>query len=64
MVKRPIGMGNFEFAVMAGLRAHQLTRGCTPRSDGLHKIPVMAQMEVAEGKVVRAEQRPTLVEPV
>ena len=31
MVKRPDGMNVFEFAVLSGLRAAQLHRGCTPR---------------------------------
>jgi DNA-directed RNA polymerase subunit K/omega len=43
----------FEFAVVAGLRAAQLTRGCIPRMEGVHKNTVMAQMEVAAGKVAR-----------
>jgi len=43
----------FEFAVLAGLRASQLTRGCTPRVDGSVKLAVIAQREIAEGKVVR-----------
>jgi DNA-directed RNA polymerase subunit K/omega len=43
----------FEFAVLAGLRAAQLARGCTPRVAGAEKLTVIAQMEVAAGKVVR-----------
>ena len=58
MVKRPAGFGAFEFAVLAGLRAAQLTRGCTPRVDGVHKIAVTAQMEVAERKVERGPNAP------
>ena len=54
MIHRPLGVGAFEFAVMSGLRASQLTRGCLPRLEGTHKNTVMAQMEVAAGKVVRA----------
>jgi hypothetical protein len=33
MVKRPDGMNAFEFSVLSGLRAAQLSRGCTPRVD-------------------------------
>ena len=44
-------MGAFQFVVLAGLRAAQLTRGCTPRVDGDHTPAVMAQREIAEGKV-------------
>jgi DNA-directed RNA polymerase subunit K/omega len=53
VVQRPIELAAFEFAVLAGLRAGQLARGCTPRVTGAHKITVTAQLEVAAGKVVR-----------
>lgn len=53
MVKRPIEVGAFEFAVLAGLRATQLTRGCTPRVKGSHKVIVTAQMEIAARTVMR-----------
>jgi DNA-directed RNA polymerase subunit K/omega len=54
MVKRPAGMNAFEFSVLAGLRAAQLGRGCTPRVLESPKLAVTAQHEVAERKVVRA----------
>ena len=41
----------FEFVVMAGARAKQLMRGCTPRTTGSDKIVKLAQKEVREGKV-------------
>ena len=53
MIHRPLAINAFEFAVVSGLRAAQLTRGCTPRVEGSHKVAVMAQLEVAAGKVVR-----------
>jgi len=54
MVKRPSGFGAFEFTVIAGLRAVQLSRGCLPRVDtGGHKLIITAQMEVAQHKVLR-----------
>jgi hypothetical protein len=53
MVLRPDGMGRFEFVVLARLRAHQLTRGCLSRVEGVHVRAVTAQMEVAGGHVVR-----------
>ena len=53
MVKRPDGMNAFEFAVLCGLRAGQLQRGCTPRVPPSEKIAVTAQHEVAERKVMR-----------
>ena len=51
VIQQPPRFGKFEFAVMASLRASQLTRGCLPRVDGDHTVAVMAQLEVAEGKV-------------
>ena len=58
MVHRPVDSNSFEFVVLAGLRAQQLTRGCTPRVAGRDnsKVTVTAQMEVAERKVVRLDQ--------
>ena len=53
MIQRPIGMGGFEFVVLATLRATQLIRGCLPKIDGGHKKTITAQMEVATGKVTR-----------
>jgi hypothetical protein len=51
MVKRPDDMQAFEFAVVSGLRAAQLSRGCTPRVERSPKLAVTAQHEVAEHKV-------------
>ena len=56
MVQRPVGISAFEFAVLAGLRAEQLTRGCTPRVKHADKVAVTAQMEIAEHKVERAPE--------
>jgi DNA-directed RNA polymerase subunit K/omega len=53
MVQRPPEFAAFEFAVLAGLRAGQLARGCVPRVASADKITVTAQMEVAAGKVTR-----------
>jgi DNA-directed RNA polymerase subunit K/omega len=53
VVQRPAELNAFEFAVLAGLRAGQLARGCTPRVECSNKIAVTAQAEVAAGKVVR-----------
>jgi DNA-directed RNA polymerase subunit K/omega len=53
MIHRPDGISALEFAVVSALRAAQLMRGCTPRVDGREKPIVLAQREVAEGKVVR-----------
>ena len=51
MILRPPDFGAFKFVVLAGLRAHQLQRGCLPRVLGTHKLIMIAQSEVAEGKV-------------
>jgi DNA-directed RNA polymerase subunit K/omega len=53
MVKRPDGMNAFEFAVLSGLRAAQLQRGCTPRVPPSEKVAVTAQHELAERKIAR-----------
>jgi hypothetical protein len=54
MVKRPDGMNSFEFAVLCGLRATQLYRGCMPRVTPSGKVAVTAQHEVAERKIVKS----------
>lgn len=51
MIRRPDGMGSFEFVALASLRAAQLMRGCTPRVAELHTTAITALLEVAEGKV-------------
>jgi hypothetical protein len=53
VIKRPAGLGTFEFVVLATLRAGQLMRGCRPRIEGVHKAAVTAQLEVAEGHIVQ-----------
>ena len=45
----------FEFVVLAGERAKQLMRGCTPRTTGSDKIVKLAQNEVREGKVEKLQ---------
>jgi len=50
-MQRPVGIGAFEFVILASLRAAQLMRGCRPKIDGFHKNTVIAQLEVAQGKV-------------
>lgn len=55
-IKRPSQFGVFEFCALAGLRAKQLGLGCLPRVDGAHKLAVTALLEVAAGKIARAEE--------
>ena len=55
-------MGAFQFVVLATLRAAQLIRGCEPRVfTGDHKKTVIAQCEVAEGKVAQLASAPIVV---
>jgi DNA-directed RNA polymerase subunit K/omega len=54
MIRRPDDMSTFEFAVLSGLRAAQLYRGCSPRVQPSGKIAITAQQEIAERKVQRA----------
>jgi DNA-directed RNA polymerase subunit K/omega len=49
----------FEFVIVAGARARQLMRGCTPRTAGSDKLVRLAQKEVKEGKV---EKQPVATE--
>jgi DNA-directed RNA polymerase subunit K/omega len=53
VIRRPPGMGAFQFVVLAKLRAGQLMRGCRPRVDSSHKPTVIAQLEVSAGKVTQ-----------
>jgi DNA-directed RNA polymerase subunit K/omega len=39
--------------ILAGARARQLLRGCTPRTTGSEKLVRLAQKEVKEGKVAK-----------
>ena len=54
MVTRPASISAFEFAVLSGLRAVQLSRGCSPRVAQSAKVAITAQQEVAERKILRA----------
>ena len=54
-VTRPAESNAYEFVVVAALRAQQLLAGCTPRLAGQHNAATMARMEVAAGRVARAD---------
>jgi DNA-directed RNA polymerase subunit K/omega len=41
----------FEFVTVAGARARQLLRGCTPRVEGGSKLARIAEREVIAGEV-------------
>ena len=55
MVTRPVHLNAYEFVVVSALRAQQLLAGCTPRIEGDHAAATMAQLEVASGRVARAD---------
>jgi len=41
----------FELVVMAGARARQLLRGCTPRTEGPEKPARLAALDIKQGHV-------------
>jgi DNA-directed RNA polymerase subunit K/omega len=51
MVERTEVRNAFEFVVVAGARARQLLRGCTPRTKGPEKPARLAALEVKQGHV-------------
>jgi DNA-directed RNA polymerase subunit K/omega len=55
VVIRPVRTNPYEFVVVSALRAQQLLAGSTPRLVGRHNAATMAQMEVAAGRVRRAD---------
>lgn len=54
-MERPDGLGAFEFVILAALRTAQLMRGCAPKVSGAIKHTTLAQIEIAEGMIVRLE---------
>ena len=48
-------MNKFEFVVVAGERAKQLQRGCTPKVEGSDKTARLAMKEVRLGKVEKID---------
>ena len=58
MVRRPAHLNAYEFVTIAALRAQQLMMGCVPRVEGDHKATTIAQMEVSQGRVTRADVVP------
>jgi DNA-directed RNA polymerase subunit K/omega len=45
----------FEFVALAGARARQLLRGCTPRTEGSEKPARLAALEVTQGLVQKVQ---------
>ncbi|HEX5475440.1 MAG TPA: DNA-directed RNA polymerase subunit omega [Vicinamibacterales bacterium] len=56
MIDRKALPNKFEFVVVSGARAHQLLRGCTPRTTGPEKKIRLAVKEVKEGKVEKIRE--------
>ena len=48
-------MNKFEFVVVAGERAKQVQRGCTPKVEGPDKKARLAMKEVKLGKIEKIE---------
>jgi DNA-directed RNA polymerase subunit K/omega len=46
----------FELVVLAGERARQLLKGCTPRTQGSDKKARLATLEVKQGHIRRVEK--------
>jgi DNA-directed RNA polymerase subunit K/omega len=46
----------FELVVLAGERARQLLKGCTPRTQGSEKTPRLATLEVRQGHIRKVEK--------
>jgi DNA-directed RNA polymerase subunit K/omega len=51
MVEKPEVKNAFELVVLAGARARQLMRGCTPRTGGSEKPARLAALEIKQGHV-------------
>ena len=56
MIERNKVSNAFELVALASARAHQLLRGCTPRTEGSAKPARLAALEVKQGHVQRLEQ--------
>jgi DNA-directed RNA polymerase subunit K/omega len=54
--EKPVTSNAFEFVVVAGARARQLLRGCTPKTGGSEKPARLAQKEVKEGKIQKVDE--------
>jgi DNA-directed RNA polymerase omega subunit len=48
-------VNKFEFVVVAGERAKQLQRGCTPKVEGSDKTARLAMKEVKLGKIEKVD---------
>ena len=55
MADTPEVKNKFELVVLAGARARQLLRGCTPRVEGSEKPARLATLEIRKGQVRKVE---------
>jgi DNA-directed RNA polymerase subunit K/omega len=53
----------FEFVIVAGARARELLRGCTPRTTGSEKLVRLAQKEVKDGRVTKRTSQDISAQP-
>jgi DNA-directed RNA polymerase subunit K/omega len=58
MTERVEVTNKFEFVTLAGARARQLLRGCTPRTEGSEKPARMAALEIKQGFVRKVVPAP------
>jgi DNA-directed RNA polymerase subunit K/omega len=58
MTERADVKNPFELVVLAGARARQLLRGCTPRTEGSEKPARLAALEVKQGHVRKLPTQP------
>jgi DNA-directed RNA polymerase subunit K/omega len=58
MIEKPEIRNPFEFVTLAGARARQLLRGCTPRAEGPEKPARLAALEVKQGHVRKLPVEP------
>jgi DNA-directed RNA polymerase subunit K/omega len=56
-VEKSVVQNKFELVVLAGARARQLLKGCTPRTEGSEKPARLAALEVKQGHVRKVENK-------
>jgi DNA-directed RNA polymerase omega subunit len=56
-VEKSAVKNKFELVVLAGARARQLLKGCTPRTGGSEKPARLAALEIKQGHVRKVESQ-------
>ena len=54
-VENSVVKNKFELVVLAGARARQLLKGCTPRTEGSEKPARLAALEIKQGHVRKVD---------